>query len=156
MSSSRFQLQTVLDLAQNEADASAARLGQATARLVEADRKLKLLLDYHDEYQAKFRASVAGGLDSAGWSNFHAFMDKLESAIEAARAQAATVREAAVRTQTEWHACQRKLKAFGVLAERHQRGLDAVEAKREQRAADEHTTSVRLRRPPALGGLGSS
>ena len=55
-----FPLQPVMDLARDGVDAATARLGQAMQRLMDADRKLKLLIDYREEYQAKFRNARIG------------------------------------------------------------------------------------------------
>jgi flagellar FliJ protein len=140
-----FSLQPVMDLARNYADAAAARLGQAMQALVEADRRLKTLLEYRDEYQAKFRDSTSSGIDSAGWRNFHLFLDKLEAGIASARTQADAARAAATRAQADWHDHQRRLKAYGVLAERHERAAAARDARREQRESDDRVSGTFLR-----------
>ena len=140
-----FSLQPVMDLARSHADAATARLGQAMQNLVAADRKLKTLLEYREEYQAKFRDSTSSGIDSTGWRNFHLFLDKLEAGIASARAQADAAREAATRAQTDWHNHQRRLKAYGVLAERHERDLAARDARREQRESDDRVSGTFLR-----------
>ena len=132
-----FPLQPVMDLARDGVDAATARLGQAMQRLMDADRKLKLLIDYREEYQAKFRNAVAAGIDSAGWRNFQLFLAKLEAGIDGARAQADAARDAAKRAQVEWQEHQRKLKAYGVLAERHEREQQTIAARREQRETDD-------------------
>src|SRR5690554_5440711 len=100
--STSFPLQPVMDLAREGADAATVHLGKAMQALMDADRKLKTLLDYRDEYQAKFRDSVATGIDSGGWHNFHLFLAKLEAGIESARAQADAAREAARQAQAQW------------------------------------------------------
>src|SRR5262245_65127771 len=110
-----------MDLARNGADAAAVRLGKAMQAAMDADRKLKTLLDYRDEYQLKFQESVAAGIDIAGWRNFQLFLAKLDAGIDAARAQAERARNAARRAQDEWQEQQRRLKAYGVLAARHER-----------------------------------
>lgn len=142
-----FSLQPVMDLARYGADAATARLGQAMQRLMDADRKLKTLLDYRDEYQVKFRDSVTTGIDSAGWRNFQLFLVRLEAGIEAARAQAESARAAARSAQDEWQAQQRRLKAYGVLAERHERAEAARDQRREQRESDDRASQA-FRRPP--------
>jgi len=144
----RFPLQPVMDLARDDADAATIRLGHAMKRLVEAERKLKMLLDYREEYQAKLRESVTSGIDSAGWRNFHLFLGKLDAGIEAARAQADAARAATTRAQAEWQDQQRKLKAYGVLAERHQREQQAVTARREQRETDDQASNTFRRNTP--------
>ncbi len=143
----RFTLQPVMDLARNNVDAATARLGQAMQRLMDADRKLQTLLQYREEYQTKFRDSVTNGIDGAQWQNFHRFLAKLDAGIEGARAQADAAREAAKRAQADWQDQQRKLKAYGVLAERHEREQQVVTARREQRENDEHAASAFSRSP---------
>ena len=143
--SSRFPLQPVMDLARNNADAATQRLGEAIQAAMDADRKLRTLLEYRAEYQAKFRDSVASGIDSAGWHNFHLFLAKLEAGIEAATAQAERAREAARKAQQEWQEEQRKLKAYGVLAERHDREQRAIAARREQRETDDRASAIYTR-----------
>ena len=143
--STPFPLQPVMDLARNGADAATVRLGQAMQALMDADRKLKTLIEYRAEYQAKYRDSVAAGIDSGGWQNFHLFLGKLEAGIEGARAQADCAREAARQAQQQWQEQQRKLKAYGVLAERHERSQQSIAAKREQRETDDRASSLYTR-----------
>ena len=140
-----FSLQPVMDLARNNADAAAIRLGQAIQNLQNADRKLKTLLDYRDEYQAKFRDSVSSGIDSAGWRNFHLFLAKLEAGIDSARAQADAAREVARVAQLQWQEHQRRLKAYDVLAQRHERIEATRDARREQRESDDRVSGTFLR-----------
>jgi flagellar FliJ protein len=143
--STPFPLQPVMDLARNGADEATVRLGRAMQALMDADRKLETLLDYRADYQAKYRDSVAAGIDSGGWQNFHLFLGKLEAGIESARAQADAAREAARQAQAQWQEQQRKLKAYGVLAERHEREQQSIAARREQRETDDRASSIYTR-----------
>lgn len=144
----RFPLQPVLDLARDGVDAASARLGTAMQRLMDADRKLKTLLDYREEYQAKLRDSVTSGIDSAGWRNFHLFLAKLDAGIDAARAQADAARASATQAQLDWQAQQRKLKAYDVLAQRHGREQATAAARREQRETDDQAANAFRRNQP--------
>jgi len=144
----RFPLQPVLDLAREGVDAATVRLGDAMQRLMDADRKLKTLLEYREEYQARLHDSVTSGIDSARWRNFHLFLAKLEAGIDAARSQADAARAVANRTQAEWQELQRKLKAYGVLAQRHGREQASIEARREQRASDDQASNTFRRNLP--------
>jgi len=143
--STPFPLQPVMDLARNGVDAATVRLGQAMQALMDADRKLKTLLDYRAEYQLKLRDSVASGIDSGGWRNFHLFLAKLEAGIESARAQADAARDTARQAQEQWQQHQRKLKAYGVLADRHERSQQSIAARREQRETDDRASSIYTR-----------
>ena len=137
----RFTLQAVMDLAREHVDAASVRLGQAMQRLMAADRQLQTLLQYREEYQGKLRDSVTSGIDPAHWRNFHLFLAKLDAGIDRARAQADGARESAKKSQAEWQELQRKLKAYGVLAERHQREQQLASAKREQRETDDRAAT---------------
>ncbi len=146
--SSPFPLQPVLDLARNGADAATARLGQAMQALFDADKKLATLIEYQAEYQARFRDAVAAGIDSAGWQNFHRFLARLEAGIEAARGQVDAARSAALQAQTFWQEQQRKLKAYDVLAQRHERREQHADARREQRDTDDRAARTYFRTAP--------
>jgi flagellar FliJ protein len=145
----RFTLQSVMDLARNDAEAATVRLGRAMQRLMDADKQLKTLLDYREEYQAKFRDSVTSGIDSARWQNFQLFLAKLDAGIDSARTQADAARETARQAQTDWQSQQRKLKAYNVLADRHAREQQQLAARREQRETDEHAAKTFARDLPA-------
>jgi flagellar FliJ protein len=137
----RFPLQPVMDIARGDADEATAHLGRAMQRAMAADKQLKTLLDYREEYQARFMSTVTTGIDSTAWHNFHLFMKKLDAGIEQAAAQAEAAREAAKRAQAHWQEQQRKLKAYDVLSQRHERARQSVAAKREQRETDEHAAT---------------
>jgi len=144
----RFPLQPVMDVARNAVDTATTRLGQAMKRLMDADRQLQTLLIYREEYQAKFRDSIASGIDNARWQNFQRFLAKLDAGIESARAQADAARELAHRAQAEWQHQQKKYKAYGVLAERHERSQQQVTARREQRETDDRAANSYTRKSP--------
>jgi flagellar FliJ protein len=103
-----------------------------------ADRNLATLLDYRSEYQARLRDAVAAGIDNAGWHNFHRFLARLEAGIESARAQVEAARAAALQAQGHWQEQNRKLKAYDVLAQRHERSEQHADARREQRETDDN------------------
>lgn len=139
--SARFPLQPIMDIARDGADAATIKLGQAMQRAMDADRQLKTLLEYRDEYQTRFMSTVTTGIDPTAWHNYRLFMSKLDAGIEQASAHADAAREAAKLAQVHWQEQQRKLKAYGVLAERHEREQQAHAAKREQRETDEHAAN---------------
>lgn len=143
--SARFPLQPVMDIAQEGADTATIQLGQAMQRAMDADKQLKTLLEYREEYQSRFLTTVTTGIDPAAWHNYHLFMQKLDAGIDQARAHADAAREAAKRAQVHWQEQQRKLKAYNVLAERHDKEQQMHAAKREQRETDEHAANKFIR-----------
>lgn len=143
--SARFPLQPVMDIAREGVDAATLALGQAMQRAIDADKQLKTLLEYREEYQSRFLTTVTTGIDPAAWHNFHLFMQKLDAGIDQARSHADGAREAAKKAQTHWQEQQRKLKAYNVLAERHDKEQQVHAAKREQRESDERAANSFIR-----------
>ena len=76
-----FSLNRLLDLAQTRSDAAARRLGELNSRQQEAEQKLRLLLGYRQNYQARFQEFAKSGIEQTEWQNFLAFMGKLDAAI---------------------------------------------------------------------------
>jgi flagellar FliJ protein len=135
--SKTFQLQPLIELTQSQTDAAAVRLGVAQVEVDDSEKKLALLLQYRQEYQARFRAAVERGLDAAGWRNFHEFMDKLDAAIEQQGEARVLAKNKAEHAQTDWCQRQVKLKAYDTLAQRHSEGELKRQGKLDQRDQDE-------------------
>jgi flagellar FliJ protein len=133
-----FSLKMLLDLAQNQSDAAARRLGQLNSQEQGAEQKLRLLLAYRHDYQVRFQDLARNGIDQAGWRNFMAFMGRLDAAIAEQRKAVTTTRNCKEAGRNEWRAQQRKLKSFDTLSQRHKRAEFLRAAKHEQREQDEH------------------
>jgi flagellar FliJ protein len=133
----KFRLQTVHDLARERNVTAAAQLGALNSEAAKAEAKLNLLLQYREEYRARYRASVTGNLHSAGWQNFRDFLDKLDEAIEQQREAVLVSKQAAQQSRVEWQSTQRDVRAYDTLAERHDRA-EAYRSKRvDQQLMDE-------------------
>jgi flagellar FliJ protein len=140
-----FRLQSILDHAEREAEKSAARLGTLNQHKQQAEARLNLLLQYREDYLARFRNGMCANPLDGGWRNFHDFMDKLDAAIAQQQAIVSQTQELMLRGQAEFRDHQRRVKAFDTLATRHQ----AAEVRRgnraEQRALDELAAAVASR-----------
>lgn len=132
-------LRMLLDLAQDQSDAAASRLGQLNAREQEAAQKLHLLMEYRQDYQVRFQEQAKSGIDQAGWRNFREFMGKLETAIAEQHNAVVNSRNSMQAGRIDWHAQQRKLKSYGTLSQRHERAESLRAAKSEQREQDEQS-----------------
>jgi flagellar FliJ protein len=132
-----FRLKAVQDLAQRRNETAAVHLGRLNSEASKAEAKLNLLLQYREDYRARYRAAVQGDLHSAGWKNFHHFLEKLDEAIEQQRAAVLLSRQAVQRGRTEWQSTQKDVRAYDTLAQRHDRA-EADRLKRvDQRFMDE-------------------
>lgn len=114
-----FRLKIVQDLAQRRSDDAAVQLGLLNAEVAKAEAKLRMLLDYREDYRQRFRSTAHQDVHSAGWKNFQQFLEKLDEAIEQQRAAVLASQQAVHRGQGEWQAKQKQVKAYGTLEQRH-------------------------------------
>lgn len=131
-------IDTLIELATTETDEAAQRLGRAIRAGDENEKKLTLLLQYRDDYAARFQASMAAGLTPMGYRNFQLFMEKLDQAISG---QEQVVREAHRRIgedRSAWQASERKRMSYDTLANRALKEAQRKESKRDQKQTDEH------------------
>lgn len=107
-------LQTLIGLAQDDVDAATQRLGRAQRERVEVEKQLKSLIDYREEYHARFTESARAGMAAGNVRNFQAFIDTLDTAIEQQRRllEQATQRVEAARP--DWQRSKQKLGSYEV------------------------------------------
>jgi len=140
--SENFPLQRLLDLAHERTDDAARKLGELIGAEKEDDRKLALLQQYRDEYQARFMDAAREGIGPDEWRNFSAFIGRLDEAIEQQQRIVAQARDRTAAGQQAWLAERNRLKAFDALSQRHQKTQARKEAKQDQRLTDEHAAKL--------------
>ncbi|WP_353154004.1 flagellar export protein FliJ [Herminiimonas fonticola] len=131
-------LDTLIELATKESDEAAKRLGHCMKAAEDSEQKLALLMQYRDDYAARFQQNLTSGLTAMGYRNFQLFMDKLENAISS---QQLVVRDAHIHVERErsaWQASERKRMSYGTLANRALKTRQLAENKRDQKQTDEH------------------
>ncbi len=134
-------LRLLLDHTQKQADDAALNLGKLNQKQQEAEKTLQMLLEYRENYQARFMATASNGINLADWRNYMAFIGKLDNAISE---QEKNIEHARQRTETGKHEFQihrKKLKSYDTLLERARNSQEAREQKREQRQLDELVTN---------------
>ena len=130
-------LKVLLELAQQQADASAKNLGKLNSQQQEAEKKLNLLLQYRHSYQSHFQNSTEKGMDNIEWLNFIAFMDKLDAAITEQRQTVLHVQNKRAAGNDEFLSHQRKLKSYSTLSKRQHMAEILRQNKLEQKLLDE-------------------
>jgi flagellar FliJ protein len=133
-------LETLIELATNEADEAAKRLGQAIRATEDTEQKLALLLQYRDDYGARFQSGLSAGITAMGYRNFQTFLEKLDSAIAGQQQIVLDARKRADDERSAWQASERKRMSYGTLATRAQKEELRQENKRDQKLMDEHAT----------------
>ena len=133
-----FPLQSLLDLSQLKLDEAARRLGELIAGQQEATQRLDLLVQYREEYRARFLAAAKEGIGREALHNFRGFLDRLDDAVVQATELVAASQQRTTIGQQEWLGKRGKVKAFDTLAKRHEARIDYAEQRQEQKELDEH------------------
>jgi flagellar FliJ protein len=141
--SKTFQLQPLLDLSNLRLDEATRQLGKLIAGEQEASKRLDLLVQYRDEYHARFLSAAGHGLGPDAWRNYQHFLGRLDQAIDQARQMVETSKQRTALGQKHWLDQRGKVKAFDTLAQRHQARTAHAEYRQEQKQSDEHAARRR-------------
>jgi|CXWL01.1.fsa_nt_gi flagellar FliJ protein len=134
-------LKLLLDLAQQQTDSLARKLGKLNLHQQEAEKKLKLLLQYRHSYQSHFQNSTEKGIDHIEWLNFIAFINKLDAAINEQQQAVLYAQNKRIEGGNEFLSCQRKLKSYDTLSQRQQNEENQKQLKLEQKVQDEFASN---------------
>ncbi|WP_028221860.1 flagellar export protein FliJ [Paraburkholderia oxyphila] len=135
-------LQTLIGLAQDDVDAATQRLGRVQRERVEIEKQLKALIDYRDEYHARFTESARTGMAAGNVRNFQAFIDTLDAAIDQQRRMLEQAKQRVEAAKPDWQRSKQKLGSYEVLQSRQDDVQALKDARREQRDADDHAARV--------------
>lgn len=135
-------LDTLMELAQLRTDEAAKRLGALNAQGLDMEAKLELLIQYRNEYLARFQASMRQGITASDWRNYQDFLDKLDAAIAQQREMVASVRQRVEAGEIAWQSARRTLKSYGTLAQRQARVREQRVARHEQKETDERASAL--------------
>jgi len=130
-------IETLIEIAERETDDAAKRLGNAIRHQEEATGKLNLLLQYRDDYDAKFQASAANGLSASQYGNFLAFLNKLDTAVDGQRKIIEDAENKVDAAKLEWQHCEKKRLSYNTLNKRSKQLEQKKESKRDQKQTDE-------------------
>ena len=141
-----FHLQPLVELAQERSQAAAQNLARLKGLWQEAENKLSQLQNYLREYQDRLHRQSQSGLTALQWRDYQAFMHKLELAIKAQAQEIERCIRAWEAGQAEWQACERELKAYQTLRQRHDEEERKRDARQDQRLQDEFARSQHYRK----------
>jgi flagellar FliJ protein len=135
-----------MDMVRRKADESAREIDALMAHARQLEDKLVLLMQYRDDYHARYRATVLKGMGGADLENYHLFLEKLDTAIAQQRSGVAQLQTRVKEEQARWTEARRKLESYEVLHRRRERAEAQRLARHEQRTHDEHSAKThRLR-----------
>jgi flagellar FliJ protein len=137
-----FPIKTLIGLAQDDVDAAAQRLGRAQRERNDVAAQLDALVQYRDEYHARFTESAKSGMPAGNMRNFQAFIDTLDAAIEQQRNLLAAANARVEAAKPDWQRQKQKLGSYEVLQARGEAAEAKIAARRDQRDADEYAARV--------------
>jgi flagellar FliJ protein len=129
--------ETLVRLAERQADSAGARLSRLIAAATDDRGKLGVLERYRVEYRARMASSIADGVDARALQNYRVFLAKLDEAI---RMQAGVVNQRDHDVDRGRHAltaARRRVKTYVTVTERMVAERAAGERHREQVLFDE-------------------
>jgi flagellar FliJ protein len=138
-------LETLLELAQTRTDDAAKRLGTLHMQGVHMEAKLQLLLQYRDDYCARFQILMRQGLTASGWRNYQEFLDKLDAAIAQQHEVLVSAQQRVAAGKVAWQSAKRTFNSYDTLAQRHTRAELLRTVKREQQETDEYAVNAAAR-----------
>ncbi|MHB8847941.1 MAG: flagellar export protein FliJ [Burkholderiales bacterium] len=148
-------IQTLIELANKEAERLAERLGAALRNHQENEQKLTVLQQYREDYSQRYEEGMAAGLGISNHHNFRVFLAKLDEAIIG---QLAIVRQLHTVIETErqaWQTAERKRMSFDTLAQRAQQQAYQQTVRRDQKSTDEFASRALTKKPhpydPSIG-----
>lgn len=135
---STFPLQPLLELSNLRLDAAARELGALIAGEQEASTRLNQLVQYREEYLARFLAAAKNGISRGEWTNYSNFLARIDDAIIPAALSVAHTQQKTLAGQQNWMGKHGRVRAFDTLADRHHSDVVAQEQRAEQKSSDEH------------------
>jgi len=130
-------IETLIDLTLIESAAAAKRLGNAVRTSEESQEKNALLVNYHQEYVEKLKATLACGLSMQQHKNYQDFIRGLDRAI-AQQHQICLIDQGKVQEHKNlWQQSEHKRLSYRTLSSRAITLAKKLDDKREQKNTDE-------------------
>lgn len=140
-------LTTLKGLAEKEVDNAALRLGEMRRGFQQAEEQLKMLMDYHLEYQNNLAGDMTRGIGSLRWQNYQQFIATLEKAIDQHREQLSQWESRVSQALTFWREKKQRLQAWQTLQDRQAAAELLAENRLDQKKMDEFAQRATLRKP---------
>ncbi|MDR0528441.1 MAG: flagellar export protein FliJ [Zoogloeaceae bacterium] len=132
-----FFLQPLLDLMRERVDEATRKLGEFIAAEQNAKKRLELILQYREEYAARFVAAQKAGLTAREYQNYQEFLAQIEEAVRQQTMLVGRSEQDTADGQARWQEQNTRMKAIDALAVRHEKAEERRALKQEQKDHDE-------------------
>ncbi|HEY9279633.1 MAG TPA: flagellar export protein FliJ [Eoetvoesiella sp.] len=130
-------LNTLIDLAKNDADEAAKQLQRLAGSRDDAQQQLSTLQVYRQDYAERLHRATETGLSASNYHNFRQFIATLDEAISQQNRVVAQLDLKLENGRKQWHAEKRRLSSFETLLSRQVQQQTVRDNRNEQRANDE-------------------
>ena len=141
-----FRLQPLIKFAEERSESAAQELQRLRGQWTQAEEKLHQLEGYLADYHSRLSSNTAGGMTVHAMMDFQRFIAKLELAIRTQAAEVVRCQQRWEKGQLLWQECEREVKAYHALRERHERSELQKENRRDQKVQDEFAQNSLRRR----------
>ncbi|CAM4077186.1 flagellar export protein FliJ [Pseudoalteromonas sp. SR44-5] len=135
------KLSLLLKIENDKEEALRINYLQAQQNLQGNQQKLQGLNNFRLEYTQQLHVKGKSGLSSAGFSQYHAFIAKIEEAIRQQANTVSTAKQVVSQRQSLWLKQQIKAKAVAKLIEKQQLKANVIAQKNEQKMLDEFSAN---------------
>lgn len=130
-------ISTLIEIAERETDDAAKRLGKAIKHHEETISKLNLLMQYRDDYDAKFQQAARAGISASQYANFLGFLTKLDHAVDGQKQVIRDAEHKVNAAKADWQAYEKKRLSYNTLDERAKIAQQRKELKSDQKQTDD-------------------
>lgn len=137
--SDRFK--PIHSIAQQSEDKAAHTLGKIQHQLNEHQQKLTELMQYHQDYIARFNEQAAKGMSVVQVQSYQKFISQLKVAITQQKEHITLATEACDSSRVDWTVERQKTQVLEKVMTRYQRQEQKTANRKEQRLSDEHVSN---------------
>ena len=137
--SDRFK--PIHNLAQKSQDVAAQTLGKIQRELSEHHLKLSELMQYYEDYTARFNQQASKGMSVIQVQSYQKFISQLEVAITQQKDHIRRVTETCDSSRADWTVERQKTQVLEKVITRYQKQEQQVSNRQEQRLSDEHVAT---------------
>lgn len=134
-------IKILIKQASDACETATQELGQVVRMAGESNQKLTLLLQYRNDYEARFHTSRTEGVTMTGYRNFQIFLAKLDVAIKSQQQVVHESRERVEEGKQAWQEAEKKKMSYSTLAKRQHTEAVRKESQREQKQMDDLVNS---------------
>ena len=138
----QFRFAFLLQLAIDQREDAARLMQAAQAAWLLARNKLEQVDGFRHEYRARLANSAQAGMSIGQWRDYQLFLAKLDGAADQQIFEVERLALEYERHKTDWQSCERKVKAFEALRDRHNQAELRKEGQQEQKLLDEFNSRL--------------